>query len=218
MSKDIFEFWAEAASSDRFHPRDHDVLRRASHGFDAECLPIPFSGPLKTAPVVLLYLAPGWPREFRAISGTAEIQAQCAERRKGYQPLGGPEDGPRGIKWLCSHTKVFGPWETFREKIATLEICPYHAKGNFADTHLLAALPSSNVALDWAHTVLFPQAERCERVVVCMRSSKLWGLERSRQYAGTLYAPKTTQGGHLDRSNPAGRDGLLSAARKKISD
>ena len=48
----------------------------------------------------------------------------------------------------------------------------------FNDWHMLTALASSRAALDGAQSVLFPQAERAERVVVCLRAARVWGLSR----------------------------------------
>jgi hypothetical protein len=54
---------------------------------------------------------------------------------------------------------------------------------------MLASLPSSRVCLDWAQSVLFPQAEAGEKVVVCLRSSDYWGLGIG-EPIGSLFRPK----------------------------
>lgn len=57
---DIFEFWSSIDPTARIHPADADVFRRVPrHGFDLDALPGCFMGPLRTAPVVLLFLSPG---------------------------------------------------------------------------------------------------------------------------------------------------------------
>src|SRR6266851_5256387 len=127
MNKDIFEFWAVAAPNDTTHPHDRYVLERVSHGFDLRCLPAPFGGSLRIAPIVLLYLAPGWCQEDVEEAGTPEGQARYAERRRGYQPLEGPEDHLPGWKWWTSRTKAFGSWQTIRNKVAILELSCYHS-------------------------------------------------------------------------------------------
>ena len=149
MDKDIFEFWAEVAPNDTIHPRDRYVLERVSHGFDLQCLPAPFGGPLRTAPVVLLYLAPGWSQEDVEEASTPEGQARHGERLRGYQPLDGPDEYMPGWKWWASRTRAFGAWQNIRGRIAILEISCYHSE-KFMNEHVLTALPSSRVALDWA--------------------------------------------------------------------
>jgi hypothetical protein len=60
------------------------------------------------------------------------------------------------------------------DKIAFLNIDAYHSE-KFGDWHMLTALPSSRMALDWAQFELFGQAEEGKRVVVvCLRSAQLW--------------------------------------------
>jgi hypothetical protein len=61
---------------------------------------------------------------------------------------------------------------------------------------MLAALPSSRVCLDWAQSVLFPQAEAGERVVVCLRSPKYWGLGND-ESVGSLFCPPCTRGAFM---------------------
>jgi hypothetical protein len=58
---DIFRFWATVKRKDRIHPADREVFARVKgHTSDLKCLPGCFGGPLRTAPIVLLYLSPGW--------------------------------------------------------------------------------------------------------------------------------------------------------------
>ena len=59
MKPDIFEFWAQIKPSEHVHPADYAVMRRVGHGFDLDCLPGCFFGPLRTARIVLLFLSPG---------------------------------------------------------------------------------------------------------------------------------------------------------------
>ena len=62
---------------------------------------------------------------------------------------------------------------------------------------MLAALPSSRVCLNWAQSVLFPQAEQGERAVVCLRKAEYWGLKRGEKY-GSLFAPEVTRRGDMN--------------------
>ena len=214
MNKDIFDFWAEAAPTDTTHPTDRNVLARVSHRLDLRCLPTPFNGPLRTAPVVLLYLAPGWAQEDVDEACTPEGHARLAELRKGYQPLAGPDDYKPDWKWWSSRTRAFGPWREIHERVAILDISGYHSK-TFADAHVLAALPSSRVALDWAQEVLFPEAESGKRVVICMRSPQYWGLGKKSRYGEALFVPEVTRGGHMRHG--AVREAVVAAAVAAIA-
>ncbi len=62
MPTDIFDFWSQIGPKDRCHPADKEVFRRLGkegHGFNLRGLPACYMGPLKSAPIVLLYLSPG---------------------------------------------------------------------------------------------------------------------------------------------------------------
>lgn len=220
MSVSILDFREEAEPSDTMHPRDRYVLDRVSHGFDLRCLPGPFSGPLRTAPVVLLYLAPGWTQEDVAEAATPEGQKRYAERRTGHQRLEGPEDHLPGWKWWSSRTRVFGSWQRLRDKVAILDIsCCYHSK-TFTNEHVLTALPLSRVAVDWAQDMLFPAAENGERVVICMRSPHYWGLGKRSRYGKALFVPQVTRGGHMLRAgeHTTVREEVLAAVQTALAE
>jgi hypothetical protein len=178
----------------------------------------PFQRAIEKGPVVLLYLTPGWCQEDVDEAGTPKGQARYAERRRGYQPLEGPEDHMPSWKWWSSRTKPFGPWEKIREKVAILNISGYHSK-TFTNEHVLAALPSSRATLDWAQEILFPQAEKGERTVICMRSSPYWGLGKTSRYGEALFAPSTTRSGHMLKWGEHGaiRDEVRAAAQAAIA-
>jgi hypothetical protein len=201
LTIDLFEFWSVVGPSDRIHPADRAVFDRlkdrCSHGFDLQCLPCCFMGPLKTAPVVLLYLSFGLDEKDDPAEATCERgQDRYMKMRLGTQPLPGPEEHRLAWTWWKSRTKCFGEWQDLRTKIAVLEIGAYHSR-TFKDWPLLAALPSSRASIDWAQGVLFKQAEAGERAVVCLRSSAFWGLEEGQQYGRSLYAPRVNQGGYM---------------------
>lgn len=81
-------------------------------------------------------------------------------------------------------------------KVAILNIGAYHSK-TFADVPLLAALPSSRVSLDWAQRVLFPQAIAGNRIVICLRAARFWGLKEGKSYGEALFAPPVTRSGYM---------------------
>jgi hypothetical protein len=110
-------------------------------------------------------------------------------------------------------TKCFG-YEpaTVASNVAILDIGAYHSK-SFTGHNLLAALPSSRASLDWAQNTLFPAAEAGERVVICLRSARYWGLESGREYEGTLFAPNVTRRGHMLMGD---RGAIISAVKQRI--
>jgi hypothetical protein len=99
--------------------------------------------------------------------------------------------------------------EALCTKVAVLNIGAYHSK-TFTDHGLLAALPSSRMTLDWAQSVLFPQAEEGKRAVICLRAAEFWGLERGRRYGEGLFVPNVNRSGYMHNDN-------LSELATKIS-
>ena len=197
MAADIFEFWSQIRPAEHVHPADKEVFQRVKHAFEDKALPGCFMGPLRTAPIVLLYLSPGLSPEDLTDAQSEAGRTRHMESRTGYALLPSDSDYKPAWEWWTSRTKRFGDWHTLRDKIAVLNIGAYHSK-SFIDQPLLAALPSSRVSIDWAQTVLFPAAERGERVVVCLRSAKYWGLMPGERYKGMLFAPKVTRSGHME--------------------
>jgi len=201
MSQDIFDFWAECPPDARKHPADTKVLDRVAHQFELECLPIAFTGPLRTAPVVLLFLSPGSADDDAEHAKAEWRQAWYGFQRTGWAPLPTHEEHAPAWDWWAKIVRQFDVEpEAVRNKLAVLNIGAYHSK-SFHDWHMLTALPSSRVTMDWAQGVLFPQAERGERVVVCLRSARLWGLRKGECNGGTLYAPKHGRSGIMDKGS-----------------
>jgi hypothetical protein len=200
---DIFEFWSQIKRGETVHPADRDVFARINlgkHGFQLDCLPACYGGVLKTAPVVFLYLSPGY-SAFDVEDAQSEAgKDYCLRKWTGEEPF--RDYGP-GKAWLRSRTKNYAEYEIARHSIATLNIGAYHSK-DVKDYGSLLALPSSRVSLSWAQAVLFPQAERGERIVVCMRSAAYWGLEIGRHYGNSLFAPEVNRGGHLLKNDMNG--------------
>ncbi len=196
MTTDIFSFWEQINPKDYVHPADSCVLNRVNHDFCLDCLPGPYMGPLRKAKVVLLYLSPGWNQSDAVDALTVKGQNYYAEQRKGCAELPSPHEHPEASKWLQSRTKIFSEWKNLRDKIAVLNIGAYHSQ-NFNDHPLLTALPSCRESVSWAQSTLFPQALQGDRVVVCMRAARYWGLSTGEKYGEALYAPRVTPGGHM---------------------
>ena len=191
--QNLFDFWKDVGPAEFVHPADHSVLLSASHRFNLNCLPLPFYGPLRTAPIVMLYLAPGLSERDLADAKSSSRRDHLHRQRQGNQSL----IGHNSQSWWVLRTKCFEvPLERLRSKFATLELCPYHSR-SFHDWPLLAALPSCRTAISWAQDVLFPEARNGERVVICMRAAKFWGLTPGHKNEGLLFAPRTTRHGYM---------------------
>jgi hypothetical protein len=215
VSHDIFEFWSQIARGEHIHPADKRVfsrMRPEKHGFRLDCLPGCFGGRLRDAPVVLLYLSPGFGKQDVIDAQTEEGKDFYFRRYKGYEP---PRDlGAAKSSWITIRTKHFGPWEKIRDKIALLNIGAYHST-NVSSFASLLALPSSRVSLGWAQDVLFPDAEAGKRIVICMRSASYWGLEQGRKYEGTLFAPNVNRSGYLLKDEDNRR--LVEIVRNRLA-
>jgi hypothetical protein len=211
---DIFEFWSRIERGAHVHPADAKTFDRMDaerHGFQLECLPGCFGGALKSAPIVLLYLSPGF--------SDADIPDAESEEGKDYRFRSWQGDEPfrdhgPGRVWLASRTKIFCDYETVKRNFAVLNIGAYHSKDVRSFASLLA-LPSSRVSLAWAQDVLFPEAEAGKRVVICMRSAAYWGLDTGRKYEGTLFAPPVNRSGHLIKSPD--RDRLIGLIKSRLA-
>jgi hypothetical protein len=211
---DIFKFWGQIAPQERIHPADAPIFARlkGQHAFDLRCLPLNFSGPLRTARVVLLYLSPGLSERDARVAKSVTTQRFYVEQRTGRAPL--PNDPDHlGHEWRKRRLAFLGPWQNALGKIALMNIGAYHSK-NFTDHDVLATLPSSRIALDWAQNVLFPEAEAGKRVVICMRAAKYWGLRAGNVYGRSLFAPFTGRSGHMLKGSM--RDKIERAARAAI--
>lgn len=214
MSVDLFKFWSEIDPADKIHPADRAVFKRVAakeEGFNLECLPGSFYGPLKTAKVVLLYLSPGFSKRDIEIAKSPTERQRIHKIREGNQPLSSQTEHGSGHRWWASRTRCFGVEEDIiRHNVAVLNIGAYHSK-SFVDHELLAALPSSRMSLTWAQEVLFPEAVAGKRVVVCLRSARFWGLQPGTHYKKSLFAPNVNRAGHMLKDHM--RDKAIKAVR-----
>lgn len=215
--EDIFEFWNRIDPTDNVHPADRPVFDRGNHTLNRHCLPSNFMGPLKTAKVVLLFLSFGYKQTDEQEATTPKGQRYFQEMRSGQQLLPGRDDWYHAWKWWSDRTKSFGDWPDLRSKIAVLNIGAYHSAA-FTDWPMLAALPSSRVCLEWAQTRLFPEAERGDRLVICLRAHRYWGLgfpgEQGCRYGEALFSAPVVRAGHM--RDTAMRKQIIDMARAKL--
>jgi hypothetical protein len=214
---DVFDFWKDVGPGELIHPADRSILgtEDGTHEFDLNCIPTPFYGPLKSAPIVLLYLNPGLSDGDRKAASDKAEQQFYWRQRQGLEPLRS-QIGLAKKCWWVSRTKRFcDDPETLRDRLAVLQLCPYHSKSfKSADARIAARLPSYKMALDWAHDALFPAARARTRIVICLRSSKRWKLQpESRE--GFLFVPKVTRSGYMLNNDM--RTEIVSAVQDKLS-
>ncbi len=208
---DIFECWKDYQPGDRIHPSDRPVFDdlKSQHSLSLDCLPLPFYGPLKTAPIVFLYLNPGLSKLDLEQAKSIEEQKRRCESLKGLTPLSELRRNSEKSWWVDKAAFLETPVEDLLDKIAVLQLCAYRSK-EFKDWPLIAALPTSRAAISWAQEELFVDAQAGKRVVICLRSPRYWGLRPGQSYGGTLFAPLTTRSGHIQKSGGV-RDGIRSA-------
>ncbi len=170
------------------------MLNRVEHGFSPACLPGPYFGRLRTAPVVLLLLSPGLDTgDKEHCAGNAGRKYYALQRTGDYDlPTEGEHSATKA--WLTKIIRQFGiTYEQAQSTVAVLNIGAYKSK-TFDDWAMLTALPSSRASLDWAQNFLFPQAVKGERIVVCLRSADYWGLGTGEAIGKSLFRPKCTRG------------------------
>jgi hypothetical protein len=191
----IFAFWERVEPDARIHPADSSVLSRVKdHGFELNCLPLPFFGPLRSAEIILLHLAPGFADAKLDEARTPDGQQRHVRIRQGREPLPGPDVCQPTWAWWVGRTKCFGKWAELRARIAVLELVPYHSKG-FRGRPMLSALPSVRASIEWAQAELFPDAIAGRRTVICLRAAQHWGLSVGKRYGEALFAPQTARNG-----------------------
>jgi hypothetical protein len=212
---DIIDYWRNLGASVRVHPDDELIFAQGkwSHSLELSCVPVPFYGPLKTAPVVLLYLNPGLTAADLDAANDEQAKLFWFQQRRGEASLRS-QVGLTQKSWWVSRTKCFqiDP-EVLRHKLAVLELCAYHSR-SFTDAKLLDKLPSCRASLQWAQTVLFPAARQRRRVVICLRAAKRWGLVPGTT-DGHLFAPLTTRSGHMHHN--AQRIDIIAAVKGAVS-
>jgi hypothetical protein len=91
----------------------------------------------------------------------------------------------------------------FATQIAFVELVPYHSAHFMLPTKFLKQLHSVKLAQQFVHDVLVPRAKRNECIVIVTRSSKHWGLARSRNVL--LYDGPETRSAHLSPNSRGGK-------------
>lgn len=146
------------------------------------------------------FLSPGFDADDIAHGQSPDGERYYAKQRTGFADLPSAEEHGAAHRWVLRILKQFAvEWSDARSKVAFLNISPYKSR-DFKDGPMLASLPSCRATLDWAQSVLFSQAERGERLVICLRSAAHWGLGRKSPTNGSLLVPNFTRSGSIFQS------------------
>lgn len=161
-------------------PNDFEVLRKNNIdlikiGIHTELLPVPFLGNLNKASIILLCLNPGYNKKLdyfaysdkiflkesiKSLTFSCQIPFNCLDEKFSF--TGGY------IWWkkiLKSLIKIFGN-KKISQKIMCIQYFPYHSKKYH---HLPFVLPSQYYSF-----YLVKQAIKKNKIIVIMRSKKLW--------------------------------------------
>ena len=209
----LFKFWEGVPAHVKVHPDDEPVF--AAHGkraLDLDCLPTPYYGPIKTAPIVLLYLNPGLSEKDKEEAASEDGRQFYWRQRQGSESLRSQLNAVKKSWWVSRTKRLHPNPEYLRHRLAILELCAYHSK-EFVDWPLLNKLPSSQAAREWATSTLFAEARSQQRLVICLRSAKHWGLTPG-THSGWLFAPHVTRSGYM--LNNDDRRAIVDAAERVL--
>jgi hypothetical protein len=176
-------------------------------------------GPISEAPVVLLYLNGGLGNRAEVISASqdAETREEMIRTLHGGAPLFSFRTNPLGRIWTDGKLGQFGlTYQSAATKVAFVNIMAYKSQNGGEDVHMVNRLTSSRMVRRWAHDTLFPEARRGERVVVCLRSARLWGVTPGTREGDALYAPDVTRGGFMHHGSM--REEIARAVRARVYD
>jgi hypothetical protein len=197
-TEDFLWFWAKALPSLQIHPDDAEALKSNRHTLALDTLVGPFMGPVRTAPVVLLTLNPGFSGVEQGEAKTLAVRELMAQNLGGDAPLPPFTYNPKGREWTERRHTQFGlSYEAASSKVAFVNLIPYRSKEGAKDMHMVERLESIRLVRAWTQEALFPEAEAGERVVVCLRSARAWGLEPDTQRGLSLFTPKFNRAGFM---------------------
>lgn len=184
----LVSFWDRDIPPDEsgrcIHPEDRSALPRDLPPLLEAGLripPAPYLGPLLSARIVLLALNPGHPAIDDERAASPDGQRWWREQRTGRALYDYGGWFRRKLEWL-------GDWNILQPHVAKLNRYAYASKSSPVSVRrVLAALPSSQLILEWARDELFPKARRGELVVFVTRSHDTWGLECGRDEGSALF-------------------------------
>jgi len=174
----IFEFWKDLPEKSCVHPKDMDTLNEHKGVFELNVPPGHINGQLKTSPVVALFLNPGFEEEDRDSFENEKLRELL------FKQIQGESDFPlwftRWKKWFLPRVKIGGMTEEqIAINVSILNVCSYASKdAKHLTPAIIEKLPSSQVAINYLHKVLIPQAQRGERFIVVCRAAWAWKIDK----------------------------------------
>jgi hypothetical protein len=191
----LFDFWKRLPPEHCVHPDDCSVIRDQL-SFVLDIPPGHVNGRLRTAPVVVCYLNPGYEESDR-------VQFENETNRRAlFEQINGDSDFPmwfdRWREWYLPRVR-FGdlPDNEIARTVAIFNVCAYASRNaNCLTRSTIRRLPSSVIARRYLHEVLIPQARRRERFVIIARGRWAWGLNDSFESHNLRFAPNP-RGGHF---------------------
>lgn len=192
----IFEFWKELPEKSCIHPKDMDAINRHEGVFELDVPPGHINGQLKTAPVVALFLNPGFEEEDKNSFENEKFRELL------FKQIQGESDFPlwfgRWKKWFLPRVKIGGMTEEqIANNVSIFNVCSYASKdAKLLTPSTIEKLPSSQMAINYLHNVLIPQAQRGERFIVVCRAAWAWNIDRSIECDNIKFV-KNPRGGYF---------------------
>jgi len=184
----IFDFWKKLPDKSCVHPEDLEVVEKCNGVFELHVPPGHINGQLKTAPVIALFLNPGFEDE------------KCRELL--FKQIEGESDFPlwfnRWRQWFIPRVKIGDMTEAeIAKNVSIFNVCSYASKdAKLLTPAILKKLPSTQVAIKYLHEVLIPQAQRGERFIVVCRAAWAWKIDKALECDNIKFV-NNPRGGHF---------------------
>lgn len=192
----LFDYWSRLPAAECIHPDDRGIIEPFSHKFELDVPPGHVNGQLRTAPVVVCFLNPGFEEIDRPVF------TDPTSRRALFEQIDGASDFPlwfeRWRQWFVPRVRFGGRSDQeLARLVAILNVFPYASRNaKLLTPALVRDLPSAQVARRYLHGVLIPAARRGERFVVIARGRWAWQFDASLASGNVRLAPNP-RGGHL---------------------
>jgi hypothetical protein len=204
----LVDFWNPLRDDSFVHPDDAFILDRCRHGFWLNEVPVPWTGPILTAMVFLLYLNPGLENKPEWLSGQERhrplVRANLSGCEPNYMYHGAYRQTDGGARWLSKRLRGVADEESIQSNIAVLELVPYRSQ-TFSDWAMIPALASSRLMVDVVHKTLLPRACAGEILIVCARAATAWGLSNTLDIPNVLVANSNNRAGLLTENTKPGQ-------------
>jgi hypothetical protein len=188
-------------------------------------IPSPYWGDIRRASVYLLMLNPGLSNaDYFAENRDPEIRKRLIQTlRQDLSAKSNPSCfldphfswHPGSRYWLSKLDDVLWAFveqmdvsfqealKSVAEKVACLQLVPYHSRKFGLSGRCLAHLPSSIAIREFVHSELVPFAREGKKTLIVVRGSKHWGLKDGKGIV--VYKQSEPRGAHLNLRSSGGR-------------